>query len=331
MQKTEKKENQELFQDRNTQILISKFLNSEIQSLEPIFDPQTGYRYPLVEAIVGDRPQAESFLTKLYAAGILQRKLFDKIISCPECTSTNVTFRYCCPFCKSYDIQKSSLVEHVKCGYMDLEGNFKQGNKYVCPKCHEEMRKLDTDYRKAGVWCACKECGKNFDIPVSEHYCRDCHATSTFEEASIKDVYSYTLAESVKNEYSTNWLLISPIKDFLLQQGLTVESPAFLKGKSGANHSFDIVAREKGNADLQKTIVIDLATSKEGVVAEQPVISLFAKIFDVTPRKAFLVAIPRLSENGKKMAELYKIQTIEAKDQKEAVDTLRERFNKQSN
>lgn len=324
MQKTEKKETQELFQDRNTQILISKFLNSEIQTLEPTFDPQSGYRYPFVEAIVGDASPVESFLGRLYEAGILERKLFDKLILCPACTSANVTFRYCCPFCKSYDIQKSSLVEHVKCGYMDLEGNFKQGNKYVCLKCHEEMRKLDVDYRKAGVWCSCKECGKSFDIPVSEHFCRNCHATSTFEEASIKDVYSYTLKDSVKNEYSMNWLLLSPIKDFLVQQGLTVESPAFLKGKSGANHSFDIVAY-KGD-EAQKVIVVDLATSNETVVSEQPVIALFAKIFDVSPERAYLIAVPKLSENGKKMAELYSIHAIEAKNQKEAITSLRDKL-----
>jgi hypothetical protein len=70
-------------------------------------------------------------------------------------------------------------------------------------------------------------------------------------------------------------------------------------------------------------IVVDLATSTESVVSEQPVIALFAKIFDVSPEKAFLIAIPRLSDNGKKMAELYSIHAIEAPDQAEALKTLR--------
>jgi hypothetical protein len=321
MQKAEKKETLELFKDRNVQMLLSNFLSGQIKTLEPVYDPQTGYRYPIVETIVGDASQVEPFLSKLQDAGILEEKLFDKVVLCPKCGSANVSFRYCCPFCKSFDIQKTSLIEHVKCGYMDLEPNFRQGDKYVCPKCHETLRKIDVDYRKAGVWCTCKDCSKSFDIPLSGHFCRSCHSDSTFEEASIKDVYSYTLKESIKAESSLNWFLAAAIREFLQKEGLTIENSAFLKGKSGANHSFDIVAY-KGNKS-QKVTVVDLAVSSENVVSEQPVIALFAKIFDVSPERAYLIAVPKLSENAKKMAELYKIHAIEAKNADEAIASLR--------
>jgi hypothetical protein len=77
----------------------------------------------------------------------------------------------------------------------------------------------------------------------------------------------------------------------------------------------------------QKMIVVDLATTTENVVSEQPVIALFAKIFDVSPERAYLIAIPKLSENGKKMAELYKIRAIEAENQEEAIASLKENLN----
>ena len=121
---------------------------------------------------------------------------------------------------------------------------------------------------------------------------------------------------------SVNLFLIAPIRDFLMEEGLTVESSAFLKGKSGTNHSFDIVAY-KGNA-RQKATVIDVAKSTGDIVSEQPVITLFAKIFDVSPDKAYLIAIPQLNENGRKMAQLYKIHAIEAKNQQDAVKALKE-------
>ena len=57
-------------------------------------------------------------------------------------------------------------------------------------------------------------------------------------------------------------------------------------------------------------------------MTEQPVIALFAKIFDVSPNQAYLIAIPKLNENGRKMAELYNIRIVEAKDQKEAIRAL---------
>jgi transcription elongation factor Elf1 len=321
MQKAEREEATEVFKDRATQILVSKFLGGEIKTLEPTYDSQVGYRYTEVEAIVGDASLVETFLKRLHDSGVLDRKLFDKIIVCPKCDSPNISIRYCCPFCKSFEIEKSSLVEHVKCGYMDLEANFRKDDKYLCPKCHEEMRTIDVDYRKAGVWCTCKSCGKSFDIPVSAHFCRSCHATSTFEDASLEDVYSYTLKDTMRKESSLSFFLVPAIRELLVGQGLKVESPAFVVGKSGAKHSFDIVA-QRGSGS-RKAIVIDVATSSEAVVSEQPVIALFAKVFDVTPEKAFLVAIPRLSENGKKMAELYSIRVVEAETQDEAVKALK--------
>jgi hypothetical protein len=325
MQKAEKKETHALYKDRNVQILLSKFLSGKLETLEPVYDPKTGYHYPVVEAIVGGASQVEPFLNKLHAAGILEKKLYDKIIFCPKCGSADISVHYCCPFCKSFNIQKSSLIEHVKCGYMDLEENFLEGDKYVCPKCHEALKKIDVDYKKAGIWCICEDCSKSFDIPVPAHFCRSCHTNSTFEEALIKDVYSYTLTENVKAESFLNWFLVAAIREFLIKGGLTVESPALLKGKSGANHSFDIMAYI--GDDPQKMIVVDLATSTEDVVSEQPVIALFAKIFDVSPERAYLIAIPKLSENGKKMAELYKIRAIEAENQEEAIASLKESLN----
>jgi len=324
MLRTSKTERTELYKDRDTQVFLSKFLSGETTELEPVYDSKVGYRYPIVEAIIGGASDVEGFLNKLYEAGILERRLYDKIVCCPNCDSANISVRYCCPYCKSFNIQKSSLIEHVKCGYMDIEGNFLKGKKFVCPKCHEELKKPDVDYRRAGIWCACKDCGKSFDIPTTAHFCRDCHANSTFEDAVTKDVYSYSLKEEVREEAAVGWVVIAPLREFLEEKRFEVESPAFLKGKSGANHMFDLAAY-KGD-ETRNVMVIDLASSTENAVSEQPVIALFAKIFDVSPDSAYLIAIPKISENGKKMAELYNIKVVEAKNREEAIRALKDRL-----
>jgi len=324
MLKTDKIDRVELYKDRNTQLLLSKFVSGEISDLEPVYDPKLGYRYPAVETIVGSTSSAEAFLDRLHEAGMLERRLYDKTIHCPKCGSASVSVHYCCPYCKSFNIQKSALIEHVKCGYMDVEENFHKANKLVCPKCHEELRKLDVDHRRAGIWCNCVDCDKSFDIPVTASFCRDCHGNFTYEDVIIKDVYAYSLKAEAKEEAALGWILIAPIREFLTENGFKVESPAFLKGKSGANHMFDIVAYD-GESGKKRT-VMDLATSTDDQVSEQPVIALFAKIFDVSPDKAYLIAIPKINDNAKKMAELYNIQIIEAKSLKEAIKALKEQI-----
>lgn len=310
----------EVYRDHRAQLILGKFLSGEIDKLTPIFDPKHGYTYPLVEAVVGEPAATEDFLNRLHEIGILRREVIDKVISCHKCGSSSVSVRYCCPYCKSFNVKKSSLVEHIQCGYIDVEDRFKQKDKLVCPRCHNELTKPDVNYRKAGVWCACNDCSKNFDIPVTSHFCRECKNVFVFEDAIYRDVYSYTLNQDVIKEAGVGFVLVAPLREFMQSLGFNVESPGFLKGKSGASHMFDIASWRGGTT--RQVIVIDLATSGEGEVSEQAIIAMFAKVYDVTPDRAILVAIPRMSENGRKLASLYKIELVEGRNQKEALKAL---------
>ena len=323
MAKSSKVERTELYKDHLVQVFLSKFLVGEIAILEPTFDPNQGYQYRIVEAILGDSTKVEGFLERLSRTGILNRELFDKTIYCPECRSFKISTHYNCPHCKSFNVRKSALIEHLKCGYIDTEENFRKEDELICPRCGKELEKPEGDFRKAGMWCTCNNCDKSFDIPEPSHFCRNCHKSFKFEDSIYENVYSYRLSEEAQQEASLGWILITPIREFLVSHGFKVETPGFLKGKSGASHMFDITAFRAG--DVNDVTVIDLATTTEDVVSEQPVIAMFAKIYDVAPDRACLIAIPKINENGEKMAKLYKITLIEAKNPQEAINALEEK------
>lgn len=320
MSQTSKIQHAEVYKDHRVQLLLSKFISGEIKRIDPVFDHKYGYRYPVVEAVAGSPSDVDAFLKQLSKEGILEGELYDKVLHCPNCNSANVSVRYRCPYCESFDVQKSSLIEHIQCGYIDTEERFRTDDKLVCPRCNKTLTKVDKDYRKAGVWCNCNECGKSFDIPTTSHFCRDCHKDFRFEDAIYMDVYSYTLSSQAMNEASLGWVLIAPIKELLQRRGYKVESPGHLKGASGASHMFDITASRETTP--RNVIVFDLATSNDDVVTEQPIIAMFAKIYDVGPDKACVVAVPKISDDGKKLAVLYKIDVIEAKDQKGVLEAL---------
>jgi hypothetical protein len=120
-------------------------------------------------------------------------------------------------------------------------------------------------------------------------------------------------------KYHNVQFMVIGIKEFLEAKGFHVDSPAVIKGKSGVEHKFDIVAYK---GDITRNLaVIDVTTSTKDM-PEQPVIAMFAKIIDVSPDKAYLIVIPRMTENSKKLAKLYDIEIIEAKNQKEAIEAL---------
>ena len=321
MPKASKKELQKLSKDHKTQLLISKFVSDDLDTLYPTFDTKKGFKYPIIEDILGDSSSTETFLERLFEGGVLERKLYDKIVQCPSCKSANVSIHYNCPHCKSFDIKKSALIEHIKCGYIDTEDHFQKENKLICPKCNKELLNPNLDYNKAGVWCNCNHCSKSFDIPVPTHFCRECDENFTFDEAVYKDVYSYKLTPEAAKESNLGFILTVPIIDFLEKLGYEVESPGFLTGKSGTRHMFDLTAILSGKK--RNTTAIDIVTSTDDVVSEQSVISMFAKIFDTTPNRACLIAIPKMTENGKKLSSLYKINLVEAKDQNSALEALK--------
>lgn len=312
-----------LFQDSRVRRFLSRFAQ-DIDMLYPVFDLEYGYRYPLVEKIIEERSQVERFLNELFKMGILNRELYDKVIYCPNCGSFNISVHYCCPYCESFNIKKSSLIEHISCGYIDIEERFNKKHGLECPRCGKKLDKPQVDYLKAGVWCTCAQCNKNFDIPVLSHSCRTCYRDFNFESALYKDVYSYRLSEDKRKE-AMRWNLVTLITKFLESYGFKVESPGIVRGKSGNLQTFNLLAHQ-GKTD-QKLIVIDLATSTNEAVPQQRVIEMFAKVYDIAPCKTLLIAIPKLDDNGKRLAKVYNIHVIEGSGQKETFTTLKSLLN----
>jgi len=104
------------------------------------------------------------------------------------------------------------------------------------------------------------------------------------------------------------------------KKGWSVSAPGEVKGISGVAHNFSAVASiNKGG--ISRFIAVDIIaqTSKIDVA---PVIALFAKIMDVKPNDAFLLSIPGLDESASKLANTYRIRTIEGKDLGEVISKL---------
>ncbi|MEM3774783.1 MAG: hypothetical protein QXX92_07295 [Candidatus Bathyarchaeia archaeon] len=309
--------------DRRVQALLNKFMSGKVKALTPLFDLKKVLVYPEVEEIVGDSESAEQFLSKLHECGILKRELYDKIVCCPKCESVNVSILYSCPFCGSFDMERSSLIEHIKCGYMDVEEKFLKKDGLTCPKCGCKLAEMDVDFRRAGVWCTCNKCGKSFDIPVPRHFCRDCQTKFTFEDAKLKDAYTYSLNEELVKIVAMDWAILAPIGKLLEDRGFKVETPGFVEGRSGVRHMFDMIAYNNGRKPYK--IAINISTSTDGKpVQEQAIIDMFAKAYDSNIEKAILIAMPKISENGKRLANLYKIRIIEAKNPEEALEKVKD-------
>lgn len=308
---------QGLYKDTKVERLLLDLFDREYE-MKPHFDSESGYRYLDVEKNLGEgAKESKSFLEKLANAGILDKKIHALDIRCPKCNGSNVQTNYKCPFCDSIDIDKNAIIEHIACGYIDLLANFKSGDGFVCPKCRS---KLEADnYRSAGSWYSCLGCGKKMEFPSPVHECRDDGTKFDLDGASLEKIYSYTLNSLAREEIRQGVLLRGAIKERLERLGFRVESPSILVGYSGVEHSFDVLF-VKG----ERRAAIDLLFSDKPI-PQLEIIKEKAKLLDFD-FDFYLVGIPGLGEEARKLAEFYKISVIEAAEPQKVLGMITEIF-----
>lgn len=304
------------------QLLANYLLIGGSPDLKPTLDPELGVRYPEAERITGDdAATVRKWLGELVSCGILEGRFVNKLILCPKCNSSDTPTHYCCPYCKSIDIDKKALFEHLACGVIDKDDNFRKDGQLVCPRCSRQLNQLGITHKAVGTWFFCRSCQKPFDKPQSFHVCSKCRHFFVVEDAILADVFAYKLSKEAQSQLKSGGLFLKPLKDVLDSLGYEVAIGGVLQGASGTAHRFDLVGTRE-NGPVKETVAVDVVAS-DGLVDASSVTAMFAKRYDTNPDKAVLVAIPAILESGKKLAAMYKITLIEAGSAPEAVEKLR--------
>jgi len=287
--------------------LLDKLLSSGKIRIKPVFTPGVGFRYREAEEATGLGPEeAEKLLDELHQLGIMKKILHDKTVICPDCGSPEVSVHFNCPSCRSMNTSKLSLIEDMACGYIDKEDQFKADGKMVCPHCGRQLLRPGVDFRRVGIWYVCDDCGHEFDVPLITFTCRSCGRQFTTEEARYEPVFSYELDESVRDVALITKSILGSLTGLLRSRGFVVESPGIVNGRSGEKHMFDLIA--KGGSG--RTMAVEVYIS-DNPLPERVVTTTFAKFYDTTFSDAFLIAIPRMRDEGRRLATLYRIHLIE--------------------
>jgi uncharacterized protein YbaR (Trm112 family) len=260
-----------------------------------------GISYPLASSVLKERPTDEimSFLEKLAKGGILKSKLLDKVIACPTCQSPSVYSKYNCPRCSSYDVGKASIIEHIRCGYIGSREKFEKGSRLVCPKCKSVL--TDVDYRSIGASFECNTCNSRFEAPKISHKCSSCDEIFSYKEARYEPIFEFTLSEETKRTVARGTVPLSSIATVLKQKGFNVGIKGDLEGKSGATHTFDIIAKRG-----EKLVVANFTFEPK----EEDIIGLFAKKYDIEPTLTLLIALTPPSKEQEAVSKAYGVTIL---------------------
>jgi len=119
----------EIYADPDVRKILQFLLRNITVVVSPQALPTDEVTYPQLQSVLGEHAaDANSTLGRMAAAGVLIETLADKVPACPECNSKQVSTRYLCSQCYSFDIDRSFLFEHLKCGKVASDDSFRKGN-----------------------------------------------------------------------------------------------------------------------------------------------------------------------------------------------------------
>jgi len=262
--------------------------------------------------------ETKKLLRSLVSKGYLEEKSFDSEIICPNCESARVLSRYNCPHCESINIHKVQLLEHPICGYIGNRIDFEADDGLVCPKCKTiigsfaEARKENQEnkskiIRMIGSSYICEKCGSKFEKPTISHICEQCSKTFTYREANYEKIPIYELTEKA-NGFAPTELETDKLKQIekqLIEKGYSVEMNALIRGRSGVDQRFSLVAKRVGD-----TLLLDVSNWGK----QNDLISLLGKRTDLEAKSVILLDLagnPDLEALGK----AYNIIVLSGKDE----------------
>lgn len=308
-----KLERMKAYIQRPTQKLLRSLLGEgKSNEIIPVYDPTIGFRYKAAEpAFDGNASpmEVEELLERLHHLDILSKNFYETVSSCPFCSATALTMHYRCPRCGSHHVVKTSLTEHIPCGHIDeKEKYYKMGWTPHCPKCGASL--IEGQYRDMGLWYSCQECKEKFEHPQLNLICRKCENEFSIQTAQIREISKYALNPDKEQEIKQNVTSLESIEKLLAELGFSVEVAASAVGeKSGIEHNFSLMATKKVG-DRAKLVAIDHAVSSIEVGAP-PLILFTFKISEVKVDLPIFVALPKLSETAKRIAQGYNILVID--------------------
>jgi len=284
-----------LYANRAVQVLLSGFIGGMVKELSPTFDPDRKARYPILENIDASMNPVE-VLDDLAYAGILTKRLYERLGRCPKCSShSSVFLRLKCPQCGSMALESSKLIEHLLCGAVHEFEEFASDDQIRCPSCGEPLAQEGEDYRIVGTFSRCESCRIHFDEPTKRFVCRNCQEEFDIKDASYYDTYTYSMNESLLAE--VKGIIGLPVFKMALEEmGFGAELSGTITGSSGMIHTFTLAGTKDG-----KTVAVDVVES-EGEVDEKELFAFYTKIMDLKSTLGVLVAVPRLSTRAKEFA-----------------------------
>ncbi|QLH02763.1 hypothetical protein C5F47_03935 [Nitrosopumilus cobalaminigenes] len=293
--------------------LIQEVQKLEDRTIKPFVDYNEGRLFYPILSKIGEVQDNITCLDDLVADGILEKKVYEKLIVCPIHPDTfSSSMRLYCPKCHSMSVEKLNLFEHKKCGYITESANFDftdSGNS-SCPSCNKLIKNFEKEIRVPAMWYQCDDCSEKFDNAVIKLHCRKHEHDFDTNSGQFVTTFSYKLKNSeISINSDTN-----QIKDELLKLlegfNFTAKLNISIKGKSGNVHDIPIYAKSQTSSE---SILIFIKNQNNGI-DQTDMNSILVPKLDIDPTHTVLVTVSGINDGVENLAKHYGIHLISEPD-----------------
>lgn len=315
---------QKILADPKTRELLRRLI-VEDRPLTPDVGSDGLVHYLTAEEVIGDSKATEGWIEEMLGEAILKKTGEKDLVTCPTHLRADPLVQLECTRCGARKMRKTSLVEHLYCGYIDADSKFDKGGFLVCPNCKRAIHHAD-EMRSSGVWFECQNCLTKTSVPKVMFACREGHEFGT-SELRLAVAPTYAVEASAVGQLKNTLILAPALVELFNSLGFSASSPATLQGRSGTTHTLDVYAAGAPVASGEaKDVAVQIAVDAVSV-EPSAVISFFAKTYDIRPKLAILVAIPSATAAAKQINEGYGITLVEDADGSQAVEKVRALLN----
>ncbi len=250
------------------------------------------------------------FLDNLANLGMFEKFVNNKFLVCPDHhASFLISVRVTCPKCNSINVNKLHLFEHRACGFITEKKSFEsQGNDELkCPSCKKTIKNQEKELRLPASWYLCVDCTDKFDEAKLSLHCNEFNHDFTAGQASSVTLYNYVLSDFENKPQLDQSKLKTVLSQVLLKHGYSVNENHITKGKSGIEHSVDLVGTDKSG----DSVFVFINGSSE---SNSEIDSRLIQILDTSPKIGILAGFGSISEKTISIASRYNLSIISSQN-----------------
>ncbi len=298
--------------------------------------------YPKAEALLRKNSEAVgNLINGLWSEGFLLRNLQTVVYKCPHDGTISLRPKRLCPKCKSEDVEKVAMIEHLGPSHVDTEQRFLRNGQYVCPVCGKTLKLIGVDYRRATSAYRCLSCGALSPEPLRLWACNQSQHAFMEDEAVIEKVYNYSLnpereipdakpaqptavaeegdvftrIEGFISGRSSRHDLLDPLVEAYKRRGYAVKLLCPVKGQSGALHMIDLYA-------TKPPIGVMIWTFDGGEIDVDELSKLVVVQEDMKQTRTIVIAVPPMRRRVESLAKREGLTVVEGNDAEEVVEKI---------